>query len=127
MKAAARRHLVSMAAADGDVSQLAPVIVEGGWGLAEASKVRIKLELYFGSQKKSSGGECRVQTDGGAPRAAVYFVEAAGECEPGSRSQGSRDRPAQQQIGGMTPETARRHNFGESACPLARCAGTSDE
>lgn len=119
---------LSRAAADGDMSQVSPVIVEGDWGLAEASKVRIKLELYFGSQKKSSGGECRVQTEDGAPRAAVYFVEAAGECEPAPPSQTSQDRAGNQQIVERTLETPRRQNFGENVCEsLVCCAMTSEK
>ncbi|KAI4799262.1 hypothetical protein KUCAC02_017052 [Chaenocephalus aceratus] len=35
-----------------------PVTVEGDWGPAQTKTVKNKLELYFGSKKKSSGGEC---------------------------------------------------------------------
>lgn len=65
-------------AADGDMSQVSPVIVEGLWGPAEAGKATLKLELHFGSQRRSGGGECRVEPEPGAPRAAVFFAEAAG-------------------------------------------------
>ncbi|KAK5905629.1 hypothetical protein CgunFtcFv8_027640 [Champsocephalus gunnari] len=51
-----------------------PVTVEGDWGPAQTKTAKNKLELYFGSKKKSSGGgECRVEAEGEAPRAAVYF------------------------------------------------------
>lgn len=72
------------------MSQPPPVTVEGAWSLAEASRARTKLELHFGSQKKSGGGECRVELEDGAPRAAVYFCGAAGECEPGAARTGWR-------------------------------------
>ncbi|XP_034055195.1 protein mono-ADP-ribosyltransferase PARP14-like isoform X3 [Gymnodraco acuticeps] len=50
-----------------------PVTVEGDWGPAQTKTVKNKLELYFGSKKKSSGGECRVEAKEEAPKAAVYF------------------------------------------------------
>ncbi|KAF3851557.1 hypothetical protein F7725_013329 [Dissostichus mawsoni] len=50
-----------------------PVTVEGDWSPAQTKTVKNKLELYFGSKKKSSGGDCRVEAEEEAPRAAVYF------------------------------------------------------
>ncbi|KAI4819928.1 hypothetical protein KUCAC02_027929, partial [Chaenocephalus aceratus] len=50
-----------------------PVTVEGDWGPAQTKTVRNKLELYFGSKKKSGGGDCRVEAKEEAPRAAVFF------------------------------------------------------
>ncbi|XP_047448843.1 protein mono-ADP-ribosyltransferase PARP14-like isoform X2 [Mugil cephalus] len=50
-----------------------PVIVEGDWGQTQAKTLRNKLQLYFQSKKKSSGGDCRVEAEDGAPRAAVFF------------------------------------------------------
>lgn len=60
-------------------SECAPVVVEGGWGPDQAKSLRNKLQLYFGSKKKSGGGDCRVEVDQGAPRAAVFFRSAEGE------------------------------------------------
>ncbi|XP_031164633.1 protein mono-ADP-ribosyltransferase PARP14-like isoform X3 [Sander lucioperca] len=50
-----------------------PVIVEGDWNPAQTKTMKNKLQLYFQSKKKSSGGDCRVEAEDGAPRAAVYF------------------------------------------------------
>ncbi|KAI9543762.1 hypothetical protein NQZ68_008810 [Dissostichus eleginoides] len=50
-----------------------PVTVEGDWGPAQTKTVKNKLQLLFGSKKKSSGGDCRVEAEEEAPRAAVYF------------------------------------------------------
>ncbi|TDH12644.1 hypothetical protein EPR50_G00049200 [Perca flavescens] len=50
-----------------------PVIVEGDWSPAQTKTMKNKLQLYFQSKKKSSGGDCRVEAEDGAPRAAVYF------------------------------------------------------
>ncbi|KAI3372981.1 hypothetical protein L3Q82_023426 [Scortum barcoo] len=50
-----------------------PVTVEGSWRPDQTRTVRNKLQLYFQSKKKSSGGDCRVEAEEGAPRAAVYF------------------------------------------------------
>uniref|UniRef100_A0A3Q3GV61 Poly [ADP-ribose] polymerase n=1 Tax=Labrus bergylta TaxID=56723 RepID=A0A3Q3GV61_9LABR len=50
-----------------------PVIVEGVWSAAQTKTVKNKLQLYFQSKKKSGGGECRVEAEEGALRAAVYF------------------------------------------------------
>lgn len=61
------------------MSLILPVIVEGDWDPAANSQVKLKLELYFGSLKKSSGGECLVGLEVGAPKAALYFAEASGE------------------------------------------------
>lgn len=57
-----------------------PVIVEGDWAPTEISRVKLKMELYFGSLKKSSGGECLVRLEDGVPKAALYFADAAGKC-----------------------------------------------
>lgn len=56
-----------------------PVTVEGDWSPAQIRTVNNKLRLYFGSKKKSGGSDCRVETDAGAPRAAVFFSSAEGE------------------------------------------------
>uniref|UniRef100_A0A3P8U6L0 PAR14-like first RRM domain-containing protein n=1 Tax=Amphiprion percula TaxID=161767 RepID=A0A3P8U6L0_AMPPE len=50
-----------------------PVTVEGDWCPDQNRTVKNKLELYFQSRKKSGGGECRVEAEEGAPRAAVFF------------------------------------------------------
>ncbi|XP_032372441.1 protein mono-ADP-ribosyltransferase PARP14 isoform X1 [Etheostoma spectabile] len=50
-----------------------PVIVEGDWSPDQTKTMKNKLQLYFQSKKKSSGGDCRVVAEDGAPRAAVYF------------------------------------------------------
>ncbi|XP_067429640.1 protein mono-ADP-ribosyltransferase PARP14-like isoform X1 [Thunnus thynnus] len=50
-----------------------PVTVEGDWTPAQTRTLKNKLQLYFGSKKKSNGGDCRVELDDGAPTAAVYF------------------------------------------------------
>ncbi|XP_011616660.2 protein mono-ADP-ribosyltransferase PARP14-like isoform X1 [Takifugu rubripes] len=59
------------------MSLILPVIVEGDWASTETSRVKLKLELYFGSSKKSSGGECLVQLKDGETKAAVYFADNA--------------------------------------------------
>ncbi|XP_060895176.1 protein mono-ADP-ribosyltransferase PARP14-like [Labrus mixtus] len=56
-----------------ETEECVPVIVEGVWSAAQTKTVRNKLQLYFHSKKKSGGGECRVEAEEGAPRAAVYF------------------------------------------------------
>lgn len=61
-------------------SKCAPVVVEGAWSPAQTKNLKNKLHLYFQSRKKSGGGECRVETDDGAPRAAVFFSSEQGEC-----------------------------------------------
>ncbi|XP_068559360.1 protein mono-ADP-ribosyltransferase PARP14-like [Cebidichthys violaceus] len=50
-----------------------PVTVEGDWIPAQTKTMKNKLQLYFQSKKKSSGGDCRVEAEDGAPRAAVFF------------------------------------------------------
>ncbi|KAM4615976.1 protein mono-ADP-ribosyltransferase PARP14-like isoform 2-T2 [Polymixia lowei] len=51
-----------------------PVTVEGGWTPAQYKTLKNKLQLYFQSKKKSSGGECLVQvTEQDPGRATVYF------------------------------------------------------
>ncbi|XP_030579267.1 protein mono-ADP-ribosyltransferase PARP14-like [Archocentrus centrarchus] len=50
-----------------------PVTVEGDWSPAQTKTLKNKLQLYFQSKKKSSGGECRVEAEEGALRAAVHF------------------------------------------------------
>ncbi|XP_072243280.1 protein mono-ADP-ribosyltransferase PARP14-like [Leuresthes tenuis] len=54
-------------------SECAPVAVEGDWSPAQNKTMKNKLQLYFQSRKKSSGGDCRVEAEDGAARAAVYF------------------------------------------------------
>ncbi|XP_060895070.1 protein mono-ADP-ribosyltransferase PARP14-like [Labrus mixtus] len=56
-----------------ETEECVPVIVEGVWSAAQTKTVKNKLQLYFHSKKKSGGGECRVEAEEGAPRAAVYF------------------------------------------------------
>ncbi|KAL3975250.1 hormonally upregulated Neu-associated kinase [Sarotherodon galilaeus] len=54
-------------------SECPPVSVEGDWTPAQTKALKNKLHIYFQSKKKSSGGDCRVEAEEGAPRAAVYF------------------------------------------------------
>lgn len=62
------------------MAECPPVTVEGDWSPAQTRTVNNKLQIYFGSRKKSGGGGgCRVETDAGAPRAAVFFSSAEGE------------------------------------------------
>lgn len=57
-----------------------PITVEGDWSPAQTRTVTNKLQIYFGSKKKSGGGgDCRVDADSGAARAAVFFSSAEGE------------------------------------------------
>ncbi|XP_074495688.1 protein mono-ADP-ribosyltransferase PARP14-like [Sebastes fasciatus] len=53
-----------------------PLTVEGVWSPDQIRTVNNKLQLYFQSKKKSSGGDCRVKAEDGAPRAAVHFKSA---------------------------------------------------
>ncbi|XP_040011244.1 protein mono-ADP-ribosyltransferase PARP14-like isoform X2 [Xiphias gladius] len=50
-----------------------PVTVEGDWSSVQTRYLRNKLQLHFQSKKKSGGGDCRVEVEDGAPRAALYF------------------------------------------------------
>uniref|UniRef100_A0A3Q1FWA0 Poly [ADP-ribose] polymerase n=1 Tax=Acanthochromis polyacanthus TaxID=80966 RepID=A0A3Q1FWA0_9TELE len=50
-----------------------PLTVEGDWSPDQNRTAKNKLKLYFQSRKKSGGGECRVESEDGAPRAAVFF------------------------------------------------------
>ncbi|KAK2901584.1 protein mono-ADP-ribosyltransferase PARP14-like isoform X1 [Channa argus] len=50
-----------------------PLTVEGDWSPAQTKTVKNKLQLHFQSRKKSNGGDCRVEVEDGAPRAAVHF------------------------------------------------------
>ncbi|XP_041643514.1 protein mono-ADP-ribosyltransferase PARP14-like [Cheilinus undulatus] len=56
-----------------ETEECLPVTVEGDWVPAQNKTVKNKLQVYFQSKKKSGGGECRVEAEDGAPRAAVYF------------------------------------------------------
>lgn len=58
-----------------------PITVEGDWSPAQTRTVTNKLQIYFGSKKKSGGGggDCRVEPESGAPRAAVFLSSAEGE------------------------------------------------
>ncbi|XP_041642867.1 protein mono-ADP-ribosyltransferase PARP14-like [Cheilinus undulatus] len=56
-----------------ETEECLPVTVEGDWTPAQSKTVKNKLQVYFQSKKKSGGGECRVEAEDGAPRAAVYF------------------------------------------------------
>lgn len=55
------------------------MIVEGDWGTSVTKTVKNKLHIYFQSRKKSGGGECRVEAEDGAQRAAVFFESDEGE------------------------------------------------
>ncbi|KAF6716797.1 Poly [ADP-ribose] polymerase 14 [Oryzias melastigma] len=48
-----------------------PLIVEGDWDPSQSKNVKLKLQLYFQSKKKSGGGDCRVELEDNAAR--VYF------------------------------------------------------
>ncbi|XP_043967027.1 protein mono-ADP-ribosyltransferase PARP14-like [Gambusia affinis] len=54
-------------------SECPAVTVEGDWSPAQSKTVRNKLQLYFQSKKKSSGGDCRVEVEEEAARASVFF------------------------------------------------------
>ncbi|MEQ2215243.1 hypothetical protein XENOCAPTIV_029545 [Xenoophorus captivus] len=81
-------------------SECPPVTVEGDWSSVQNKTVRNKLQLYFQSKKKSSGGECRVEVEEEAPRASVFFRseeagvkgqrcwEDAGDCNKSGYSHG---------------------------------------
>uniref|UniRef100_A0A3Q1ECK2 Macro domain-containing protein n=1 Tax=Acanthochromis polyacanthus TaxID=80966 RepID=A0A3Q1ECK2_9TELE len=56
-----------------------PLTVEGDWSPDQNRTAKNKLKLYFQSRKKSGGGECRVESEDGAPRAAVFFSSEEGE------------------------------------------------
>ncbi|KAM7415528.1 hypothetical protein PAMA_017845 [Pampus argenteus] len=56
-----------------DGSVCPPVTVEGDWTPAQSKTLKNKLQIYFQSRKKSNGGDCWVETEDGAPRAAVHF------------------------------------------------------
>uniref|UniRef100_A0A3P9DSE4 Poly [ADP-ribose] polymerase n=1 Tax=Maylandia zebra TaxID=106582 RepID=A0A3P9DSE4_9CICH len=60
-------------------SKCPPVIVEGDWTPAQTKALKNKLQIYFMSRKKSGGGDCQVEAEEGAPRAAVYFNSVEGE------------------------------------------------
>lgn len=60
-------------------SKCPPVIVEGDWTPAQIKALKNKLQIYFMSRKKSGGGDCQVEAEEGAPRAAVYFNSVEGE------------------------------------------------
>ena len=66
-------------------SVCAPVIVEGDWTPAQTRTVNNKLQIYFGSKKKSNGGDCVVQLEEAAPRATVYFKSEEGESNTAGR------------------------------------------
>ncbi|XP_036000627.1 LOW QUALITY PROTEIN: protein mono-ADP-ribosyltransferase PARP14-like [Fundulus heteroclitus] len=54
-------------------SECPPVTVEGDWSPEQNKTVKNKLQLYFQSKKKSSGGDCRVEVEEEAPTASVFF------------------------------------------------------
>ncbi|XP_054895199.1 protein mono-ADP-ribosyltransferase PARP14-like isoform X2 [Poeciliopsis prolifica] len=56
-------------------SECPALTVEGDWSPAQRKTVRNKLQLYFQSKKRSSGGDCRVEVEEEAARASVYFRE----------------------------------------------------
>ncbi|XP_054586345.2 protein mono-ADP-ribosyltransferase PARP14 [Nothobranchius furzeri] len=58
-------------------TELPPVTVEGDWSPDQNRTMKNKLQIYFQSKKKSSGGDCRVEAEDGAPRAAVFFRSEA--------------------------------------------------
>lgn len=88
-----------------------PITVEGDWSSAQNRTVATKLQVYFGSKRKSGGGECRVEADSGAPRAAVFFSSAEGE-EPPPRHLQSLQQSLQH------PNTPKAHKWrvGEVRC-----------
>ncbi|KAM9744006.1 protein mono-ADP-ribosyltransferase PARP14-like isoform 2-T2 [Menidia menidia] len=55
------------------MAECAPLSVEGAWGPEQGRSLKNKLQLYFQSRRRSGGGDCRVELEAGAPRAAVYF------------------------------------------------------
>lgn len=81
MKPLRRLSLSDLFAADGNMaeSECAPVVVEGDWSPAQTKNLKNKLQLYFGSKKRSSGGDCRVETEDGALTAVVFFSSEEGE------------------------------------------------
>ncbi|XP_020792036.2 LOW QUALITY PROTEIN: protein mono-ADP-ribosyltransferase PARP14-like [Boleophthalmus pectinirostris] len=52
----------------------AGVVVEGDWAPEQNRTVKNKLLKHFLSEKKSGGGECRVETVDGVARAVVHFT-----------------------------------------------------
>lgn len=60
-------------------SECPALTVEGDWSPAQSKTVRNKLQLYFQSKKKSSGGDCRVEVEEEAARASVFFRAEEGE------------------------------------------------
>ncbi|KAK2838175.1 hypothetical protein Q5P01_015387 [Channa striata] len=50
-----------------------PLTVEGDWSPDQSKTVKNKLQLHFQNKRKSNGGDCRVEVEDGAPRAAVHF------------------------------------------------------
>ncbi|XP_017288568.1 protein mono-ADP-ribosyltransferase PARP14-like [Kryptolebias marmoratus] len=54
-------------------SECPPLSVEWDLSPDQNRTVRNKLQLYFQSKKRSGGGDCRVEAEEGAPRAAVFF------------------------------------------------------
>uniref|UniRef100_A0A3Q3AEE2 Poly [ADP-ribose] polymerase n=1 Tax=Kryptolebias marmoratus TaxID=37003 RepID=A0A3Q3AEE2_KRYMA len=57
------------------------LLLSVSWDLSpdQNRTVRNKLQLYFQSKKRSGGGDCRVEAEEGAPRAAVFFRCQDGE------------------------------------------------
>ncbi|XP_033827976.1 protein mono-ADP-ribosyltransferase PARP14-like [Periophthalmus magnuspinnatus] len=49
------------------------IVVEGDWAPEQNRTAKNKLLKHFLSEKKSGGGECRVETVDGVARAAVLF------------------------------------------------------
>ncbi|XP_077098953.1 protein mono-ADP-ribosyltransferase PARP14-like [Siphateles boraxobius] len=50
-----------------------PLTVEGDWGTEHAKSVKNKLHIHFQSKKKSQGGDCVVQYNGGSKSATILF------------------------------------------------------
>uniref|UniRef100_A0A3B5B177 Poly [ADP-ribose] polymerase n=1 Tax=Stegastes partitus TaxID=144197 RepID=A0A3B5B177_9TELE len=71
------------------MAECPPVAVEGDWSPNQSRTVKNKLQIYFQSKKRSSGGDCRVEAEDGAARAAVFFRSEEGELD----RTGPRDKP----------------------------------
>lgn len=82
-----------------------PVTVEGDWSPDHTKTIKNKLHIYFQSKKKSSGGDCRVEAEDGAPRAAVYFRSEEGESAKTHRVSLSGNRDFNRLKSQMVPQT----------------------
>uniref|UniRef100_A0A8C7WY00 PAR14-like first RRM domain-containing protein n=1 Tax=Oryzias sinensis TaxID=183150 RepID=A0A8C7WY00_9TELE len=55
----------------------------GAWDPSQQKSVKLKLQVYFQSKKKSGGGDCRVELEDDAAR--VYFRSGEGSARRSSR------------------------------------------